>query len=78
VAQFTLGADSNWYTIYTRMNRWSKAGVFDRVFEQLQRSQLVRIRIEAVSLATSGGSTCTASERRAPRRPRVHSIRRCT
>ena len=40
----------NWHTLYTRMNRWSKSGVLDRVFEQLQRSQLVRIRIEAVSL----------------------------
>ena len=27
----------NWHTIYTRMNRWSKAGVLDRVFEQLQQ-----------------------------------------
>ena len=40
----------NWHTIYTRMNRWSKAGVLDRVFEQLQRAQVVRIKIEAVSL----------------------------
>ena len=40
----------NWHTLYTRMNRWSKSGVLDRVFEQLQRTQLVRIRIEAVSL----------------------------
>src|SRR5271165_963512 len=40
----------NWHTIYTRMNRWSKSGVLDRVFEQLQREQIVRIRIEAVSL----------------------------
>ena len=40
----------NWHTIYTRMNRWSKLGVLDGVFEQLQRSQVVRIRIEAVSL----------------------------
>jgi transposase len=40
----------NWHTIYTRMNRWSKLGVLDRVFEQLQQSQVVRIRIEAVSL----------------------------
>src|SRR5271165_2782347 len=39
-----------WHTIYTRMNRWSKSGVLDRVFEQLQREQIVRIRIEAVSL----------------------------
>ncbi len=40
----------NWHTIYTRMNRWSKNGILDQVFEQLQREQIVRIRIEAVSL----------------------------
>ena len=40
----------NWHTIYTRMNRWSKSGVMDRVFEELQQSQVVRIKIEAVSL----------------------------
>ena len=40
----------NWQTIYTRMSRWSKSGVLDRVFEELQRSQVVRIKIEAVSL----------------------------
>ncbi len=40
----------NWHTIYTRMNRWSKKGVLDRVFEQLQREQIVRVKLEAVSL----------------------------
>jgi transposase len=40
----------NWHTIYTRMNRWSKSGVLDRLFEKLQREQVVRIKIEAVSL----------------------------
>src|SRR5277367_5907264 len=39
-----------WHTIYTRMNRWAKAGVLDRLFEELQREQLIRIKIEAVSL----------------------------
>jgi transposase len=39
----------NWHTIYTRMNRWAKAGVLDRLFTQLQREQLIRIKIEAVS-----------------------------
>ena len=43
----------NWHTVYTRMNRWSKSGVLDRVFEQLQQAQIVRIRIEAVSLDSS-------------------------
>jgi transposase len=40
----------NWHTIYTRMNRWSKSGAMDRVFEKLQLEQIVRIRIKAFSL----------------------------
>jgi transposase len=40
----------NWHTIYTRMNRWSKTGVLDRIFEELQHAQIVRVKIEAVSL----------------------------
>ena len=40
----------NWHTLYTRMNRWSKNGVLDRVFEHLQREQMVRVKLEAVSL----------------------------
>src|SRR5271156_3474587 len=40
----------NWHTIYTRMNRWSKAGVLDRIFVRLQREQIIAIKIGAVSL----------------------------
>ena len=32
------------------MNRWAKNGVLHRVFEQLQSEQIVRIKIEALSL----------------------------
>ncbi len=32
------------------MNRWSKKGVLDRVFEQLQRDRIVRIKVEAFGL----------------------------
>jgi transposase len=39
-----------WHTVYTRMSRWAKAGVLDRVFARLQQAQLIQIRIEAVSL----------------------------
>ena len=39
-----------WHTIYTRMSRWAKAGVLDRVFARLQQAQIIQIRIEAVSL----------------------------
>ena len=40
----------NWHTVYTGMNRWSKSGVLDRVFQELQHAQIVRIKIEAVGL----------------------------
>ena len=40
----------NWHTIYTRMNRWARAGVLDRVFAALQDEQIIRIKIEALSL----------------------------
>ena len=40
----------NWHTIYTRMNRWSRNGVLERVFERLQREQIVRLQIESVQM----------------------------
>jgi transposase len=40
----------NWHTIYTRMNRWSKSGVWDRVFERLQREGLLLLELKVVSL----------------------------
>jgi transposase len=40
----------NWHTIYTRMNRWAKRGVLDRVFVALQERQIIHVRVEAVSL----------------------------
>ena len=40
----------NWHTIYTRMSRWAKKGVLDRIFEALQGENIIQIRVEAVSL----------------------------
>ena len=40
----------NWHTVYVRMNRWAKSGVLDRVFEYLQREQIIRIKVEALGL----------------------------
>jgi len=40
----------NWHTVYTRMNRWAKAGVLNRVFTALQEEDILRIKVEAVSL----------------------------
>ena len=35
----------NWHTIYMRMNRWAKNGVLDRIFEALQRENIIQIRV---------------------------------
>lgn len=40
----------NWHPIYTRMNRWRKAGVLDRVWARLQAEQILALRIEGVCL----------------------------
>ena len=33
-----------WHTIYTRMNRWTKNGVLNRVVAEWQCQQIIRIR----------------------------------
>ncbi|MDZ7778659.1 MAG: IS5 family transposase [Gemmatimonadota bacterium] len=43
----------NWHTIYTRMNRWAKDGVLDRIFTALQEEQIIQIKIEALSMDSS-------------------------
>jgi len=40
----------NWHTIYVRMNRWSKSGVLEKLFESLQIEGIIQIRMEAVCL----------------------------
>ena len=40
----------NWHTVYTRMSRWAKRGVLAKVFDELQRDQCIRIKLDAVSL----------------------------
>ena len=39
-----------WHTIYTRMNRWSKAGVWDRVFARLQQAGVLQVELRVVAL----------------------------
>jgi transposase len=62
----------NWHSIYTRMNRWSKNGVLDAVFEKLQRERFIRIRVESVALDSTivkvhpGG---TGASKKTVRRP---------
>lgn len=62
----------NWHTIYTRMNRWAKAGVLDRVFAALQEEQIIRIRIEAMSMDSTIVKVHpdgTGAEKKTGRRP---------
>jgi transposase len=40
----------NWHSIYTRMNRWSKNFVLHRVFERLQREDMMRVCVTVMSL----------------------------
>lgn len=40
----------NWHTIYTRMNRWSKNGVWDRLFARLQQEGVMTVELRVVSL----------------------------
>ncbi len=39
-----------WHTVYERMNRWSKNGVLQRVFEGLQLEGIIKIRMENMCL----------------------------
>ena len=40
----------NWHTVYTRMSRWAKAGILDKVFAKLQQRQMLSVRLDVFSL----------------------------
>ena len=40
----------NWATIYKRLNRWCRSGVLQRIFEELQKQNLLRIKLEFAAL----------------------------
>ncbi len=62
----------NWHTIYTRMNRWSKKGVLDRVFERLQLEQILRIRVELFALDSTSIKVHPDAAGALKKRPAVH------
>ena len=39
-----------WNSIYKRANRWSKNGTLSKIFMELQRLEIVKIRIEKISI----------------------------
>ena len=55
-----------WHTVYTRMNRWAKAGVLDRVFTALQEEEVMRIKVEALGLKAGGEQTAGPPPARRP------------
>ena len=40
----------NWHTVYTRMNRWSKNGVLDRIFAAMQEEGILQVNVAMVGL----------------------------
>lgn len=52
----------HWHTVYTRMNRWAKAGVLTEVFAQLRDAGIVHLKVEVLTVECA---------RRKPRRKRA-------
>ncbi|NBK80303.1 transposase [bacterium D16-76] len=44
------GKYGKWHTVYTRLNRWSKNGVLQRVFEGLRQGGIIQTRVESVCM----------------------------
>ena len=40
----------NWHTIYTRFSRWCKNGTLDKIFEALQKENIIDLRTDFVCL----------------------------
>ena len=40
----------SWHTVYMRLNRWSKNGVLERVFEGLQTEGIIEVRVKFICL----------------------------
>ena len=62
----------NWHTIYTRMNRWSKNGVWDRLFARLQQEGILTVELRVVSLDSTSVKVHpdgTGAEKKTDRRP---------
>ena len=51
----------SWPSVYARVNRWSKAGILDRVFEHMQRLQLIRLRLEGMPAHAEANRGAAAS-----------------
>ena len=62
----------NWHTVYTRMNRWSKNGVWDRLFARLQQEGVLAVELKVVSLDSTSVKVHpdgTGAEKKTGRKP---------
>lgn len=39
-----------WHTIYIRFNRWSKNGTIEKIFEELQKQNIIDIRTDVLCI----------------------------
>ena len=65
----------NWHTSYTRMNRWSKSGVWDRLFAELQQEGVLALELKVVSLDSTSVKVHpdgTGAEKKTARKPSVN------
>lgn len=65
-------AFGRWHTIYTRLSRWSKKGVIERVFVRLQEEQILALRLEVLALDSTSVKVHpdgTGARKKTARRP---------
>ena len=62
----------NWHTIYTRLRRWAKKGVLDRLFEAMQAHNLIRIKVECLGLDSTSVKVHPDGTGALKKRPAVH------
>ena len=39
-----------WNTIYRRVNRWAKKGIIEKLFEKMQKEQMLAIKVEFMAI----------------------------
>ncbi len=44
----------NWHTIYMRFNKWAKKGTIQRIFEELQKQNIIKNQGEILCLDNTG------------------------
>lgn len=43
-----------WHSIYIKFNRWSKNGTIQRIFDEIQKSNMIDIRSDVLCVDSAG------------------------